>query len=142
MNNKKIIKQINQDWTDIYHHLHVVHQENISHQAVRALQFIEKSESVTVGDLSNHLKVSHNTASEHVKRLIKKGYIAKIRSTEDERKVFVVLIEKGHEVLNKHTRLDEQKLEILLEDLSADEIEKIESTFTLLSRSAKHVSDN
>ena len=51
------------------------HDDQLSHQAVRMLQHIEKNRFVTIGHLARLLDVSHNTASEHVKRLIQKGLV-------------------------------------------------------------------
>ncbi|WP_062049089.1 MarR family winged helix-turn-helix transcriptional regulator [Bacillus sp. JCM 19034] len=134
---KNTINNINQNWTDIYHALHYVHQENLSHQAIRLLQHIEKKQETTIGDLANYLGVTHNTASEHIKRLIKKGFVSKERSIEDERKVIVILTKEGREVLYRNTRLDNEKLYKVLGNLSASEVEMIEKAFDLLSQEAK-----
>ncbi|MDV2686838.1 MarR family transcriptional regulator [Alkalihalophilus lindianensis] len=133
----KTIKTINENWTDIYHLLHYVHQENISHQAIRLLQHIEKKKEITIGDLATYLGVTHNTASEHIKRLIKKGFVSKERSVEDERKVFVILTKDGREVLYRNTRLDNEKLKNVLENLDPSDIVMIEKAFVLLSQEAK-----
>ncbi|MED1826381.1 MarR family winged helix-turn-helix transcriptional regulator [Brevibacillus agri] len=134
---KNTLNNINQNWTDIYHLLHYVHQENISHQAIRLLQHIEKKKETTIGDLATYIGVTHNTASEHIKRLIKKGFVSKQRSVEDERKVFVILTNEGKEVLYRNTRLDDEKLKNVLENLNPSEIEMIEKAFFLLSQGAK-----
>jgi DNA-binding MarR family transcriptional regulator len=131
------IEVINQQWTDIYYSLHYVHQENISHQAIRILQHLEKNKNITVGNLANHLDVSHNTASEHTKRLIKKGYVTKKRSNQDERKVFVILTEKGTEILYRHTQLDKEKLGKVLQNLSDDDVETMIKALSTLSQAAK-----
>ncbi|MFC0562202.1 MarR family winged helix-turn-helix transcriptional regulator [Halalkalibacter alkalisediminis] len=137
MTQKNTVNNINQNWTDIYHLLHYVPQENISHQAIRLLQHIEKKQETTIGDLATYIGVTHNTASEHIKRLIKKGFVSKERSIEDERKVFVILTKEGNEVLYRHTRLDNEKLKSVLENLDASEIELIEKAFALLSHEAR-----
>ncbi|SPU09704.1 transcriptional regulator [Bacillus licheniformis] len=77
MNTEQTIEVMNQNWTDIYYHLHMKHDDQLSHQAVRMLQHIEKNRFVTIGHLARLLDVSHNTASEHVKRLIQKGLYRK-----------------------------------------------------------------
>ncbi|UOE95008.1 MarR family transcriptional regulator [Alkalihalobacillus sp. LMS39] len=137
MSVKDSIYHINDNWTDIYHLLHYVHEENLSHQAVRLMQNIDKRQETTVGDLATYLGVTPNTASEHVKRLINKGFVSKVRSTEDERKVYVVLTKVGSEMLRRHTMLDEQKLGKVLENLTASDIEMINKAFSLLSKEAK-----
>ncbi|AKS37369.1 MarR family transcriptional regulator [Anoxybacillus gonensis] len=132
-----MIETINEQWTDIYYLLHYVHDDNITHQAIRLLQHIEKNKETTIGDLAKHLSVSHNTASEHTKRLIKKGLVTKRRSSIDERKVFVTLTEEGRNVLYRHTRLDKDKLRKVLENLRTSDLEIIQKAFSILNEGAK-----
>lgn len=133
----KEITLLNQYWTDIYFALHYTHEEQISHQAVRILQLIEKTNLNSVGDIAEYLKISHNTASEHVKKLVKKGYLSKSRSAKDERKVILQLTEIGRDVLKKNTSLDESKLEQIMQLLSNQERLDLINSFKLLSERAK-----
>ncbi len=104
---------------------------------VRILQHIDKKGEATVGDVAKHLRVSHNTASEHVKRLMKKGFVRKSRSGSDERKVIVVLTQEGKTALHRHTMLAEEKLKRLLNHFSAADLETIQKAFALLSEGTK-----
>ena len=128
---------LNQYWTDIYYRLHYRHKEKVTHQVVRILQLVEKQESVGINEIASYLKVSHNTASEHVKRIIEKNYLIKKRDTVDERKVILCLTDCGKEVLHQNTSLDEQKLNDILNELSTDEQRLIEHAFRILSESTK-----
>lgn len=133
----EVIEAINQDWTDIYYHLHYKHQDGLSHQAVRLLQHLEKNRYATIGDLASLLGVSHNTASEHAKRLIQKKLVEKKRDAKDERKVYVILTAEGEAAVKRHTRLDPDKLKKVLEHLHENEAEMIKTAFSILSRGAK-----
>ena len=129
--------KLNQYWTDIYFHLHYPHGEKITHQMVRILQLIDKKERVVVNDVATHLDISHNTASEHVKRMIQKNYIEKKRDQEDERKVILRLTDFGTNVLHENTSLDEEKLNHIFSNMDEDEKELISKAFKLLSERAK-----
>ncbi|CAM2140120.1 MULTISPECIES: MarR family transcriptional regulator [Bacillus] len=131
------INKLNQQWTDIYYSLHYKQKDNISHQAIRLMQHIEKQGEATIGALAEYLSVSHNTASEHTKRLIQKGLAAKRRSQQDERKVLVVLTKEGRSVLEQHTQLDKEKLKEIIERISSSEKELIQQAFEILSKEAK-----
>ncbi|MFY0546173.1 MarR family winged helix-turn-helix transcriptional regulator [Brevibacillus sp. H7] len=135
--NHSSTEQLNHYFTSIYYFLHYPHQDGITHQAVRLLQHIEKRENVTIGDLAKLLAVSHNTASEHVKRLIQNGLVSKERSREDERRVYVRITEKGQEVLKLHTQLDDGKLVQILERLPDEKREKVLQGFAILAEEAK-----
>ena len=129
--------QINYDWTDIYYYLHYPHTEKISHQLIRILQQIDKEVDVSIKQIAERLHISQNTASEHAKRLFERGYIKKERSSEDERKVILILTNKGRESLKKNTMLNDEKLRIIWKSLSNKERKKIEDGFHILSKEAK-----
>ncbi|APH15667.1 bacterial regulatory, arsR family protein [Clostridium sporogenes] len=131
------IKIINEEWTDIYYLLHYIDKENLTHQAIRLLQYIDKNKETTIGDIAKHINTSSNTASEHIKRLIKKGFVTKQRSEVDERKVIVKITEEGKYTLHRHTKLDKGKLEKVLRSLSDSELEIIQKGFLILSEGAK-----
>ncbi|MFN2746554.1 MarR family winged helix-turn-helix transcriptional regulator [Bacillus sp. z60-18] len=137
MNMEELIEAMNQDWTDIYYNLHHTHDDSLSHQAVRLLQHIEKKQYVTIGELARLLDVSHNTASEHVKRLIQKKLVLKKRDNKDERKVYVTLSAEGEAAVKRHTRLDPQKLQMVLQHLNEEEIGLVKTAFSMLSQEAK-----
>ncbi len=131
------VSLLNQYWTDIYYHLHYPHKEKITHQVIRILQHVDKYGNVSINDLAEYINVSQNTASEHVKRIIQKGYLEKKRDYLDERRVILYLTELGKEVLHRHTSLDESKLMKILDKLSEEERSIIEKSLKLLSECAK-----
>ncbi|MEB2275690.1 MarR family winged helix-turn-helix transcriptional regulator [Bacillus sp. ILBB4] len=133
------VEELNSYWTSIYYHLHYTHQEKITHQTIRLLQHIDKSSSVGIKEIADYLHVSHNTASEHVKRNIDKGYIYKNRGIHDERKVILHLTEAGKDLLKRNSSLDEEKVSAILREMTASEKQLIQQAFQLLSERAKHV---
>lgn len=96
-----MIKEINDYFTTIFYHLHTTHEDVISHQSVRILQMIQKEEEVTVRDIAGLLNISHNTASEHVKKLERHGWVTKERGRDDQRKVILHLTAQGLQMLKK-----------------------------------------
>ncbi|GAA0459881.1 MarR family winged helix-turn-helix transcriptional regulator [Alkalibacillus silvisoli] len=132
MENENTAIEINKNWTDIYYLLHYRHLENLSHQAIRLLQHIKKRGNCSVSDLAELLGVTHNTASEHIKRLTSKGLVVKKRSSIDERRVVISLTDNGELELHKHTHLDESKLNKVLDNLSVEEKNQVEQAFSLL----------
>ncbi|KRF56047.1 MarR family transcriptional regulator [Bacillus sp. Soil531] len=133
------VEELNSYWTFIYYHLHYTHQEKITHQTIRLLQHIDKSSSVGIKEIADYLHVSHNTASEHVKRNIDKGYVYKNRDIHDERKVILHLTEAGKDLLKRNSSLDEEKVSAILREMTASEKQLIQQAFQLLSERAKHV---
>ncbi|MED0874210.1 MarR family winged helix-turn-helix transcriptional regulator [Bacillus mobilis] len=132
------MKDINQHWESIYYHLRYEYEDNLSHQAIRILQIVSREKDITIGKVATELSLSHNTVSEHVKRLIQKGFIIKERNKQDERVVNLTLTIEGIEGLEKHTLLDKEKIKILESQLSKEEQQLIEKAFSLLAKEAKY----
>lgn len=132
-----MIQDLNNYFTDIYFNLHPVQEENISHQSIRILQMVQKKKNMMIRDIANELMISHNTASEHVKKLVKNGWLYKERSENDQRKVFLHLTDSGSSIVKKNTELDDNKLQIALSKLSATERAKVVEGFKLLSEVSK-----
>ncbi|WP_043931742.1 MarR family winged helix-turn-helix transcriptional regulator [Bacillus sp. EB01] len=128
-----MIEKINTYFTDIYFNLHPTHEDAISHQSVRILQIVQKKQIVAIRDIAEHLSISNNTASEHVKKLVRNGWLSKARNELDQRIVYLRLTEKGLHVLKKNSELDELKLKAALEKLAEDERKQIVEAFRLLS---------
>ncbi|PEZ03595.1 MarR family transcriptional regulator [Bacillus sp. AFS018417] len=130
---------LNKHWETIYFYLRHEYEENLTHQAIRILQMISRKEAPTISHIAAELHLSHNTASEHIKRLIQKGFVVKERSKQDERVVIVKLTETGQQALATHTLLDEAKLKQIGEKLSKEEKKLIQSAFELLAKEAHDV---
>jgi len=132
------MRNINQNWETIYYHLRYEYEDNLSHQAIRILQIISRETETTIGKVASELGLSHNTASEHVKRLIQKRFVIKERNKQDERVVNLTLTTEGKEALTKHTLLDEEKLKMLESQFSKEEQQLIEKAFSLLAKESKY----
>lgn len=116
--------------------------EKITHQGVRILQVIQKEKAVGIKDIAEAIQVSHNTASEHIKRLLQKKYVYKTRSVEDERKVILKLTSLGADVLYRHSGLDEEKLkQLLFDSMNNEERTLVLKAFSLMKERAEDVYD-
>lgn len=132
-----MIQNINNYFSDIYFNLHPMQEEVLSHQSVRILQMVQKRQHVMIRDIAEQLSISHNTASEHVKKLEGNGWLYKKRAEEDQRKVYLHLTDTGFTILKKNTELDENKLQVVLSRLSANERKLVVEAFRLLSEVSK-----
>lgn len=137
--NHSFPREVNDHLTKIYFYLHYENQAKISHKSIRLLQLLEKREEVTVGDVAEFLKISPNTASENVKRLVKERYVKKEYSADDERKVYLHLTPQGKEIVRLNTNYDEDKLAIIFDNLDVGDRQRILDGFTLLSRSCEQL---
>lgn len=130
-------RTINDYWTDIYYHLHYPHTEKITHQVIRILQHVQKQDNVGINEIASYLGISQNTASDHIKRIIKKGLLLKRRDPTDERKVILGLTAEGQDVVYRNTSLSEEMLDTIFLNLSEEEKKTLLKSFKLLSERAK-----
>ena len=105
----------------IYFHCHPEFEVELSHSAVRVMQYVALKGPTTIQALSVHLGVAHNTASEIARRLQDKGLVVKRRRRDDERVVEVTLTEDGQSAVLQHTGLDISRLVGALESMSGRE---------------------
>ena len=133
------MEKLNEYFTSIYYYLHPEHQQTITHQSVRILQLIHKEQDVTVRKVAEAFQISHNTASEHIKKLEQHGWVMKERSTKDQRIVQLSLSEQGMKMVKENTELDNEKLEKVFSHLTNEQRNQVQEAFQLLSEVAKNV---
>ncbi len=133
------MEKLNEHFTSIYYYLRPEHDEKISHQSVRILQTLEKEGALTVRNIAERFSISHNTASEHIKKLEKNNWVSKTRLSIDQRVVTIQLTKEGEEVVRLNTQLDSGKLEHVINQLTSAEQEKVMHVFQRLSEVAKDV---
>lgn len=111
-------------------------QRNLSHQSVRILQQIQFATNPTIKQIAEAFRLSHNTTSEHVKKLEGLGYIEKKRNPEDQRQVTIGLTDLGDTIVRRHTELDPERLNQVLATMSKTDQQAIEQAFRLLREAA------
>lgn len=83
-------------------HFHEIEKlAGIGGASLWALAEIGELENLTVSRLANSMSIHQSTASNLIDKLEAKGYIARIRSADDRRVVFLTLTAQGKDVLNK-----------------------------------------
>lgn len=71
---------------------------NLTYTGFITILAIEEDEQLTVKDLGSRLYLDSGTLTPLLKKLEKKGYILRERSTQDERQMNVSLTALGHEI--------------------------------------------
>ncbi len=78
-------------------------------------------EECTMSEVALRLSVTLATLTTAVNRLVKKGYLERVRAEDDRRKVLISLTKKGRQVYRVHDLFHHQMIDEALEDLSKDE---------------------
>lgn len=108
-------------------------QENISRTEMHTLEAIEESEYVTLTQIADKLCVTKATASVTVKRLVKKGFVKKVKEENDKRISTLKLTPKGEDCCGKHREFHEGLVDGILHDFNiADHPQVVKSLQALL----------
>ncbi|MHB1953534.1 MarR family winged helix-turn-helix transcriptional regulator [Alicyclobacillus sp. ALC3] len=132
MRTEELAEQISVAFSKVYFHCHPTFDIELSHQAVRALQFVQMNGQATIQQIADHLACAQNTASEIVRRLRQKGLAEKRRRSDDERVVEVYLTDAGLRAVLQNTGLDVEHLSAQLAQVSAEDRDRIEQGLLLL----------
>lgn len=91
-----------------------------------------KSGKIKISELSAKVNLSNSTVSGILDRLEKQGLIARTRSEEDRRTVYVQLTDKFEEIHRGAYKKAEESFEDLLKEATREQIEKINEGLTIL----------
>jgi len=69
------------------------------HQLLLALKGLPRSTPPTIGALAERLQLRHHSTVELVDRLVERGFLIRLRATDDRRRVLIRLTRAGEECL-------------------------------------------
>ena len=87
--------------------------KDISKNDMHIIDAIGNEESRSMSVLARKLRVTVGTLTIAFNSLVKKGYVARIRSKEDKRVVLISLSEKGKRAYNKHKMFHEEMVKTI-----------------------------
>jgi DNA-binding MarR family transcriptional regulator len=89
-----------------------------------------------VGELAQHMGLSHSSISITLDRLARDGYVIRERSTADGRVTFVRLTDAGEEVRDAQRVLEPDAVSSLFRRMSAEERKAVRLGMAALARAA------
>ncbi|MBQ8507793.1 MAG: MarR family transcriptional regulator [Clostridia bacterium] len=132
-----ILNALNEMLTTTYRSINKVEEvmlrhlskDNLSLSEMHMLESIGKQgeAGATVTDIAADLDITLPSVTAMVKRLEKKGYITKEKSTEDARRVQIVLSQEGRRAEIAHRYFHRQMVRAITKDLSQQELDAIMS---------------
>lgn len=118
---------LNELLVDLFNYILLVEEKNLRDQGVNLsmtevhiLEAIEKSESNMMSHVAKRLMVTQGTLTVSASKLVKKGYVERVKDEKDKRIVRLVLTEKAGHVLELHNRFHENMIDKLLNELEVD----------------------
>lgn len=119
---------LNELLVDLFNHITLIEEKNLQDQGVslsmtevHILEAIDKSESKMMSAVARRLMVTQGTLTVSTGKLVKKGYVERIRDEKDKRVVRLSLTDKAKDVLKIHNRFHDEMIDKLLDELEIDQ---------------------
>lgn len=133
-------KQVMELYPRIYFACHTRHvrdpktQRLLSAHQASILDHLDEREPLSLLDLARHMGVTPSTMSLHIERLVRRGYVSRLRATEDGRRLRLLLTPAGARVREAKSVLDPARVRALLAQLTPEEREVGIRGLALLAR--------
>lgn len=116
-----------------YHTKALNKEYQVSAPQLNCLMALFKHGPLPPSKIARHILVESSTVTGIIDRLEQKGFVKRIRSSEDRRKIFIELTEAGHELTSCAPPPIQLKLHDGLKKLNHEELEKILEVLSMLT---------
>jgi DNA-binding MarR family transcriptional regulator len=106
---------------------------DLSMRQLSALQFIDGTET-TLGDVARNLNVTPAVVTGLIDRLERRGYVRRVASVFDRRRVYIELTTAGEDVRDHAEDQLAKRLDDLLSKLSDDEVTALEDGLRVMEK--------
>ena len=103
-----------------------VKPEDITTVQYKILEYIAVSQPSTLSDISECMHMSMPNTSRELRKLSEKGLCLKVTDSEDRRKQYIQLSESGEALMNEVFGRIEARFVERLQDITGDELQKLE----------------
>ena len=97
--------------------------KDISNKDMHIIEAIGKNEPRNMSAVARSLSVTVGTLTIAINNLVKKGYVNRTRSKEDNRVVLISLSQKGERAYNHHEKFHDEMIRATLEGLDEKQTE-------------------
>jgi DNA-binding MarR family transcriptional regulator len=110
--------------------------EDLSQHELQLLHHVDDERGVPLGEVARHLGIPKSSASERVKSLERRGFLTRSRDPEDERRLSIVLTDRGVARVKRDSVLDLVRLAAALKKISAEDRKTLLASLELLATAA------
>ncbi len=93
----------------------------------RILFVLWRSDSISIQELAKKTSLGKSTLTSMLDRLEKNGYITRIPSAEDRRKIIIKLTEKDRKLQNVYIQISKEMTELFYRGFTTKEIDRFEA---------------
>lgn len=101
---------------------------------VKVLYIIGISNTKSMSDIANALKVTKGTLSITINSLVKKGYVIRTRHKQDRRVIIVYLTKKSINIVHQYSQFYNALIQTLISEVASDKVVVLEDILTKLNQ--------
>jgi DNA-binding MarR family transcriptional regulator len=121
MPNQSHAEQFDRLYGRLWSALFKADDEDLSQHERQLLHHVGEEGGVPLGVVARHLGIPKSSASEQVKSLERRGFLKRRRDPEDERRLSIVLTDRGVARVRRDSVLDLVRLAAALKKVSAED---------------------
>ncbi len=106
-----------------------------------AMRYLYYRGESNISEIARELGVTNAAASQMLDRLVGQGIILRREDPDDRRNKKLTLTEKGRELLKQSAAIQRRWLEVLADNMSAEELKKLADAMEILAQRASELSD-
>ncbi len=114
--------------------------KSVTHTELHIIESIGKN-SLTMNELADKIGITMGTATVAISKLTDKGFVERVRSNVDRRKVFVSLTKKGIDALAYHNNYHNMIMASITENIPDKELEKFIKIFEVILEALRSKTD-
>ncbi|MCI5724658.1 MULTISPECIES: MarR family winged helix-turn-helix transcriptional regulator [Fusobacterium] len=114
--------------------------KSLTHTELHIIESVGQ-DSLTMNELSEKIGITMGTATVAISKLADKGYMDRVRSSVDRRKVFVSLTKKGFDALTYHNNYHKMIMASITENIPGKDLEKFVETFEVILNALRNKTD-
>jgi MarR family transcriptional regulator, organic hydroperoxide resistance regulator len=136
------VRQVMENYPRIYFACHTRHvkdpktRRQVSAHQASILDHLDETEPTALAELARHMGVTVSTMSLSVERLVRRRYVRRTRSSEDRRRLRLLLTASGLRLREASTVLEPARVSAMLNELDLGEREQALRGLALLAEAA------
>ena len=123
-----LVSQVYQVSNKIFSQILKKHELEVHPGQGRVLFVLWRNDGITMNELRKKTLISKSTLTGIIDGLENTGQVKRVRSTDDRRKIFINLTEKGRRLQEKAVKASKEMTEIYYREIPEQEIEQFEKT--------------
>ncbi|MHA1461627.1 MAG: MarR family winged helix-turn-helix transcriptional regulator [Candidatus Heimdallarchaeota archaeon] len=127
-----LIAKIHQLSGRIFSKLLKNHEIELNPAQGRIMFVLWRNDNITIQELAKKTSLSKTSLTSMLDRLESMGYIKRVPSTDDRRKIFIELSKKDQDFQEKYIQVSKEMTDIFYGDFSDEEINRFENTLKKL----------